>query len=189
MDYNYQPIKCPDGKVRKARVFPNKRNDGPTTLAQVSVKGKMVSGWVDPKTKDFVVDETGVNKNVFSPLYKTRKGFLKVEPEFTDAAPATVQALNLYALQQSQGKFLLSDMEILKVCALLDSFAQTMGVGMICNPKRMQAVLRKLHTLPECKELASVELRPKIAIDVDNDWAQDLTEVLGFINLHSRAVK
>jgi hypothetical protein len=184
MNYDWQQILCPDGKTRKGRVFVNTKEDSPKFLAQVSVKGKTITGWLN-SNNDFVADPEGKNYKVFSPLYKTGKGYLKTPPEYIEEAPKLVETLTLLDLQKADGEIKLTADEVDRVCEVLSSFAQTLGVGMVCNKKRMVNALHRLHTLPGKLELASLQIRPLVAVDVTGDWAADLTELLAFINLHA----
>ena len=185
-EYKTLKVRCPDGKVRTARVRASAEGKKYNPPCQVQVKGASVSGrLLEPKEGDeypyFFVDRLSVNADVFSPNYKTRKGWLKNPVVFVPDRPKpTVEVLTLADFREYGQEIPLRDAEVEAVAEFFRKFTGSVGVPPL-SESEWRRIFRVLSKANEHYMLRSFRIRPWPSIELTGEWKREIKQLRQFL--------
>lgn len=164
---------CPDGKKHPVRKIGN--------IYQVMKKGKMVSGTVSGG--EFV--PTGKNAGVFSPDYRTGKGWMVGKPEFVTSLEdrpepvGAVELRTLWDIANAEGELDITPGDIDVIAKVMHILADAAGKSL--NAHHVKANLKNLPRSGwSSPELSMVTVLPALSINLSMDFP---TEVANLIDL------
>lgn len=173
-------LMCPDGKRHPVRKIGN--------IFQVLKKGKMVTGTVEGD--NFIPYPEGLNAHVFDPRYKTRKGFIVGDIEYSPTINGlpeiepVVEVRTLWDVAQSGGELALSVEEVTKLSGAIHMMADLCHND--CNLKNVARNLTRLHKADKVIEaLRLVQVKPEIHLKVTGGFQSNLTDLVNYFNRKS----
>lgn len=174
--------RCPDGKVRVCRKGTALPEGG--YRAQTQVKGKWVTGALQEREKGcwaFLPDREAKNWGVFDISYRTRRGYVKKEAEFSEdpihkGKSPVREILTLWDLAYAEGEIRLTKVEVDQVIKGLGSYAQVLSRDFFGSAAA--SVLRAPKKLSLRSALKSVQVRPWFSLSLTGNWESEVREII-----------